>query len=221
MQSSETIKEIAMALAKARAQFGSATRDAFNPAFRSKYADLASALNAVSLPLAAQGVSVMQFPETNVEGKTVTVETLLLHSSGEWIGCSTTMPVLKWDPQGIGSAITYARRYGVMAVCGIAPEDDDGEAAGKGEAVTEHRNPPPREDGRQATLGKWIAEITDASTRGVTALEAVGRRLSRQNDWIKENTRDAYRAALVDARAVDAAREREANEAGMHMEASP
>lgn len=128
MTKSESIKEIAAALAKAQGAIKGAAKDRTNPHFKSQYADLASVWEACRAQLAANGIAVVQGVES--EGQTVRVETTLAHSSGEWITSSLTLPVAQVTAQGVGSAITYGRRYGLSAMVGIAPtDDDDGEAA--------------------------------------------------------------------------------------------
>lgn len=124
---SESIGKLAEALAKAQGEIKNAVKDAANPFFKSKYADLASIRDACAGPLAANGLAVIQTPRATEAG--VEVETLLAHSSGEWIADTLALPVAKADAQGIGSAITYARRYTLAAFAGVAAEDDDGNAA--------------------------------------------------------------------------------------------
>ena len=127
MITSESIGTIAAALAKAQAEMGNAIKDRTNPAFRSTYADLASVREAVTGALSANGIAVVQAPGN--DGDAVTVETRLIHTSGEWLGSVVSARPAKSDPQAVGSAITYLRRYGLMAMTGIAPDDDDGQAA--------------------------------------------------------------------------------------------
>lgn len=122
--------KIATAFIKAKKEFSPALKDKTNPAFRSKYADLGACLEAVNDALLNNGIALIQ--ETFDVESGVTVETVLLHESGECIRSGKLhVPAVKQDPQGYGSALTYARRYSLMAVCGIAPEDDDGNAASK------------------------------------------------------------------------------------------
>ena len=128
MNHSENINELATALAKAQLTIKGAKRDEANPFFKSKYADLASVWEACRDSLAVNGLSVVQFPEA-AEGDAVKVCTMLLHNSGEWMSSELVLPVGKLDAQGFGSAITYARRYALAAAVGVAPEDDDAEAA--------------------------------------------------------------------------------------------
>lgn len=122
------MSNIATAFVKAKRAFGPALKDKTNPAFRSKYADLGACIDAVEDALLANGIAFIQ--ETFEDSTGVTVETVFIHESGETYRCGKLhVPAAKQDPQGYGSALTYARRYSLMAACGIAPEDDDGNAA--------------------------------------------------------------------------------------------
>ena len=123
-------QKIATALEKAQNQFGPALKSNTNPHFRSKYADLSACVEAVIDALNANGIFMMQQTAESSDG--VIVETLFLHESGESLRSGRLhVPAAKQDPQGYGSALTYARRYSLMAACGIAPEDDDGHAASR------------------------------------------------------------------------------------------
>ena len=128
------MKNIATALVKAQQAFGPALKTATNPHFRSRYADLAACVEAVMDGLNSNGIALVQQLTESDTG--VIVETVFIHESGEMLNCGKLhVPAVKHDPQGYGSALTYARRYSLMAACGIAPEDDDGNAASrKGEA---------------------------------------------------------------------------------------
>ena len=124
------MKTIAGAFVKAKRAFGPALKDKTNPAFRSKYADLGACLEAVEGALLENGIALIQ--ETFDDSTGVTVETVFLHESGESLRCGKLhVPAAKQDPQGYGSALTYARRYSLITACGIAPEDDDGNAASR------------------------------------------------------------------------------------------
>lgn len=127
---SESIASLAAALAKAQAVMSGATKDSTNPHFRNKYADLGAVWDAARAPLSENGLSVVQFPGEVVDGR-MTLTTQLIHSSGEWMRDTMAIPLPKADPQGAGSAITYARRYALAAVVGVCPEDDDGNAASR------------------------------------------------------------------------------------------
>lgn len=125
---SETLVKIAPALVKAQAEMGVAYKDATNPHFRSRYADLTAIINASREALTNNGIAVLQRPYPNDKG--VQIETMLVHTSGEWI-CDggLFLPASKLDPQGFGSAMTYARRYALAAMLGVIQDDDDGNAA--------------------------------------------------------------------------------------------
>jgi len=129
MNKSESIAGLAAALAKAQGAMKGAVKDSANPFFKSKYADLASVVEAIRAAFSANGLSYIQTVQSS-ELDEVRVETMILHSSGEWISCGVlALPVSKNDAQGYGSALTYARRYSLSAAVGVAPEDDDGNAA--------------------------------------------------------------------------------------------
>lgn len=128
MLKSESINELASALCKAQSVMTFAKKDAANPFFKSKYADLSAVVDAIKKPLADNGLAYAQATDIDEHGGVI-VETTLLHSSGQWIGSRLRMMPVKADPQGIGSCITYARRYGLQALVGIPADDDDGNAA--------------------------------------------------------------------------------------------
>lgn len=149
MNKSESIIELAKAMAKAQGEMGSAHKGKDNPFFKSKYADLGAVIEAVKAPFSNHGLSYVQFPiEDN--GR-VGVETILMHESGEWMSNKFTVQLSKQDAQGAGSAITYCRRYGLQAVAGVPSDDDDGNAANQG--------------ARQAKSNPDLDLITDAIKR--------------------------------------------------------
>lgn len=127
MQKSEQINELATALAKAQAEIENASKNSSNPHFKSKYADLAEVINTVRPVFSGHGLSISQFP--SFADGLASVETVLMHSSGQWMSGTASAGVTKQDAQGVGSAITYLRRYSLAAVAGIAQEDDDANAA--------------------------------------------------------------------------------------------
>lgn len=127
MDKSDTIADLAAALVQAQPEFKAASKDSTNPFFKSKYADLGAVWEAVHEGLKKYGLTVSQFPDHVGDAPALT--TMLIHKSGQWI--SSTYPLMVTDkectPQGYGSALTYARRYGLSAVLGVvADEDDDG-----------------------------------------------------------------------------------------------
>ena len=124
------MQKIATALVKAQKAFGPALKSSTNPHFKSRYADLAACVEAVIAGLNDNGIALIQKCHNCDNG--VMVETVLIHESGEILECGILhVPASKQDPQGYGSALTYSRRYSLMAACGIAPEDDDGNSASR------------------------------------------------------------------------------------------
>jgi len=124
------MKAIASALVKAQKEFGPALKSSTNPHFRSKYADLSACIEAVITALNNNGIYLMQLTDEHDGG--VKVSTTFIHESGEQLSAgSLFMPAIKHDAQGYGSALSYARRYSLMAACSLATEDDDGNQATK------------------------------------------------------------------------------------------
>lgn len=146
---SENIAELAIALSKAQAENGTVLKDAKNPFFKSNYASLAQVWETVRPALTANGLSVVQLPSQDASG--YYVESMLIHSSGQWIKCKTYMKPVKEDPQGIGSLISYARRYALQSLVMVCPDDDDGEMAmGRSTSVPQART----------ILTQFIAPVT-------------------------------------------------------------
>ena len=182
------MKEIASAFIKAKKAFSPALKEKNNPAFRSKYADLGACIDAVDDALLDNGIAMYQ--ETFEDASGVTVETVLLHESGEMIRSGKLhVPASKQDPQGYGSALTYARRYSLMAACGIAPEDDDGNATSKPKpAPPKQLHPQPPQEYDHAKAIAWIKEshnIEQAQTRverlkGLANTDAQRKELERE-----------------------------------------
>lgn len=128
MERSETIGKLSEALAKAQGEMKPASFDAQNPHFRSKYATLASIMDACRGALSQNQIAVVQ--GTSVIEDRVIVTTMLIHASGEFVSDQLSMNIQKDSPQAIGSAITYARRYSLASLAGVvSDEDDDAEAA--------------------------------------------------------------------------------------------
>ena len=128
-------KNIAAAFVKSQRAFGPALKTSTNPHFKSKYADLANCVEAVVDALNANGIALMQRTFECKDG--VMVETVFVHESGEVMECGMLhVPAGKQDPQGYGSALTYARRYSLLAATGLAPEDDDGNSASRKTVIT-------------------------------------------------------------------------------------
>ena len=159
MNQSENINELALALSKAQASITGALKDSANPFFKSKYADLASCWDACRRQLTDNGLSVIQ--TTDLADGLVVVRTTLAHSSGQWI--AGVLPVKAKDdgPQAQGSGITYARRYALAAIVGLAQIDDDAEAA---QGRVDHFNPPQvKVDAKQTNAcAKLVIQAVDA-----------------------------------------------------------
>lgn len=152
MNRSATISEFATAFSKAQGQMVNASKSADNSFFNKAYADLAAIVDAIKKPLADNGLCYVQTTDISREGEVI-VETTLLHNSGEWISSLLAMRPVKTDPQGIGSCLTYARRYALQTIMGLAAEDDDGNAAsGTGTKVTQPQstNKPPATEQKPA-----------------------------------------------------------------------
>ena len=137
MKQSDSIAKLAAALVAAQAELRAVGMDAVNPHFKSKYASLDNIIETIRPTLAKHGLAVVQgttTPESDASNtvRGFTVETMLVHASGEWLTSAIVMPLGKADPQGAGAALTYGRRYGLSALLSLATdEDDDGNAASK------------------------------------------------------------------------------------------
>ena len=145
-----------------------AKQDATNPFFKSKYADLASVWEACRKPLTDNGLSVAQICDT-MEGQSV-IETTLMHISGEWISGKHLIGSVKQDPQSVGSASTYSRRYALAAMVGICPEDDDAESTIDRKKKPESKLKAVEKSADQRTIAKPNDPITDPQMRNLNAL---------------------------------------------------
>jgi hypothetical protein len=173
MEMSEHVNELAAALAKAQGQIEGAVKDSANPFFKSKYADLQSVWAACRKPLSDNGLSVLQSPST--DGMRVSLETMLLHSSGQWVKGVVSVTAKEDSPQSVGSAITYLRRYALQSVAGVAPEDDDAEAAHGQQAngTSQARQPVPQTvSAPPKGYLDWLDDIKAASDEGTDRLQA-------------------------------------------------
>lgn len=128
MNKSEQINELLTALSIAQGQLKPAIKD--TQGYGYKYSDLASVWDVIREPFSKNSLSIIQLNIPRDDNK-IQINTILGHSSGQWIESSLVLTSVKQDPQATGSAITYARRYSLMAIAGIAPEDDDGAEASK------------------------------------------------------------------------------------------
>lgn len=170
-KTSESIKELAAALAKAQGEIGHANKDRLNPAFKARYADLASVLDACRDALATNSLAVMQ--PVSVAPGIVSVTTRIVHASGEWAECTIDIAPADMRAHAIGSAITYGRRYGLSSMVGVAPDDDDGNAA------SSHAKQWPDDVANAlAAIGRDFPErhaeaLTAAATGGIVVLRKI------------------------------------------------
>jgi len=167
LSSSTTIAQLATALAAAQGEMEDASKDRRNDHFGSRYADLASVVQAVRAPLSKHGIAFVQPAEWR-EGR-LTVRTVLVHKSGEWMASELSAKPQQDTPQGIGSTITYLRRYSLMSMTGIAPDDDDGEAG----------------EGRGGAAKRPTKEEREAAKRQQEQADAQ-RRAAHDGAWAKE-----------------------------------
>jgi hypothetical protein len=156
---SDSLTSLAPALAAVQAEVEHATKGKVNPAFKSKYADVTEVLDTIKPVLEKHGFSAPQFPgiREGAEGLIVTLETLLLHKSGEWIRSEAATPLERVSAQGVGSAITYLRRYALTSIIGLGQEDDDGASASA-----------PRRERDEYRAGR---DVTDQVIKAPTARE--------------------------------------------------
>lgn len=171
--------ELAKALVAAQKATESVKKAASNPAFKSKYADLAHVVEGVVPALNANGVAVIQSPE--FDGEMVHVTTMLVHESGATLEGKFSLRPSKLDPQGVGSALTYARRYALLAMTGAAPEDDDGSAASGPRQEAPPRSAPKRAEPPAPTLAqradRLIATLTTCKPEEVEKAWGLAQRL--------------------------------------------
>jgi hypothetical protein len=156
MNKSESITELSKALVKFHSVMGKVSKDAKNPFYKNKYASLSNIIEAVNKPLNDNGLSVVQMPCN--EGLT----TMLVHESGEWISSTSSTPVKdETDPQKLGSAITYARRYALGAILSLnIDEDDDGQSASTPpKKQTAPPTAPPKKEELKPNTDKWTKAI--------------------------------------------------------------
>lgn len=174
------MKEISADLVKAQKEFGPALKTHTNPAFRSKYANLSACVEAVVDALNNNNIFLMQSTHPCDDG--VIVETVFIHSSGEQISSGKLhVPATKHDAQGYGSALTYARRYSLMSACGIAPEDDDGNAAARFKVVVK---PEVKPEPKPESKPKPIPEVMEGK-EGDWQLKVTRKPEGDPNDWVE------------------------------------
>jgi hypothetical protein len=187
MNKSENIGELAAALCKAQTKMKSAVKDKANPFFKSSYADLSSVWDACKAELAANGLAISQHPTTDNTGSVI-VETVLIHSSGQWMSSALAMKPTKNDPQA------YARRYALAAVVGVVTDDDDGNEA------SDRQAPASRRETQERAVKAAVADTPkeqNAKTRLMSMLAAelgIEINASTKDVWLGKLTRILGRA---------------------------
>ena len=199
MQTSDSITTIAKALAAAQQAMGSAQRDSKNGHFRSRYASLASCLHACLGPLNTHGVSLLQHPSYDPEAQLVSVETVLMHSSGEYIASTCSLPLGgKRDGHALKSATTYLRRTAIVSVLGLPEEDDDGNATSAVGSYKAQAAPPAPKVTAEDLVG-YAGQLEGLDLKPATvaaffkahgkapARSATGEQLFQRLEWVKAN----------------------------------
>ncbi|CAB3654354.1 hypothetical protein LMG26685_02920 [Achromobacter mucicolens] len=174
MKHSESVKAIAPALLAAQKATEFAKKDATNPHFKNKYADLPAVIEAVKPALNAAGIVYIQTASPSDDNR-LHLTTMLMHESGEWISDTLVMPLPKQDPQGYGSAMTYARRYALAAITGVYQDDDDGNAAsGAGEKKTRVSKP---------TAGALESLSEDDQAKALDTAAVIQAKFDAEDEW--------------------------------------
>ncbi len=190
------------ALSKAQGKIGNASKDALNPHFKSKYADLASVWDACRAPLSENGLCVIQIPAS--EGQLVSVVTILGHASGQKMSCELSATARAADPQAGGSVLTYLKRYSLSSVAGVAPEDDDANA-GTG-SPEEHRQPVRREtsegDRREYRRQQSSGEETQAAPKEPPPVDATKPKVNKVFEAVRTRLHEIGCQNIDEANAV-------------------
>lgn len=191
---SEGLTKIVPAIIAAQKSFKPALKDSVNPAFKSKYVSLDSVLEAVTEALLNNGIALLQQTDRDDDGTTILL-TRLIHTSGEWVGSRYPVRPVKQDPQGEGSALTYSRRYSLMALVGIAPEDDDGNAASRSPKRDEPKAEPKLNEDE---FNELMTAVTEAQT--VDELNRAGQHVAKAEmpSDAKAALRSAFTSRMAD-----------------------
>ena len=161
MKTSESIVEFAKAMLKAQEIITFAAKDALNPFHKSTYANIVSIIDAIKPALNSNGIMFIQSPTTSDVG-VLAITTRLMHISGEWIEDTMTMPLKVNDPQGYGSAVTYARRYSLAAITGLYQDDDDANSVSPESIAENPKANSPKQAFNQAQRANDLPPKSDA-----------------------------------------------------------
>lgn len=187
MNRSENINEISSALSKAQSCMFAAVKDSQNPFFKSNYADLESVWNACRFQLTSNNLAIIQ--RTLVIGDGLILETILSHSSGQWVSGVYPISPVKNDPQSVGSAISYARRYSLAAICGVVQTDDDGNAA-QGTPQPRPQAPAPVKPVTPPAPVKTKKSLFDEIMKVAEQLNAVSELANLSQEWFKKEAKE-------------------------------
>lgn len=195
IEHSQDITKLSEALNLAQGEMKGVAKDSRNPHFKNNYASLEAVIDTSKPVLNKHGLAFTQAPGALVDGA-VEITTMLMHTSGQWLRSTLHMPVVKKDPQGVGSAITYGLRYSLMAVLGVPPtDDDDGERA-------MDRSPPRQEQRQQAqpSIKKTVAAIKEELKKAKTVedLKAAYKANQASLDVMTEPQIDEVRTAYTE-----------------------
>lgn len=185
--------ELFAAIVKAQSEMGAATKDSKNPHFRSTYASLPAVLEAITPVLNRNGLAMMQLPTFDGDA-IVQVTTVVIHTSGQMMSSTVGAPVAKKDPQGVGSAITYLRRYAAQSIFALPVEDDDGNAASHrpnalpAQPAAPNPAPPPKATGKP---GNGTLKVINDIKR---LLESNGLKVEDFNHWAEKGKRPPLEA---------------------------
>jgi len=189
MEKSDSIKNIAVAMCEVQASMEAASKSKENPFFGSKYADLSEVLRCIKDVIPSKNLSFMQMP--SFESGVVSVETIVMHTSGEWISSTSAAPISKGNPQGVGDAITYLRRYSLAAIFGLAQQDDDGNSNSEQSQKTENKSKKPEVKWYQESqFNQEKQDITDAIRGGMPPSEVISN-LQGQGFTINKKIKEA------------------------------
>lgn len=216
MMHSESIASLAAALVAAQSELKAVAKDSKNQHFNSTFASLGATIEEVRPVLASHDLAVLQSAVLTSEGKTLDVETRLVHKSGEWLASTTPVPIAKMDPQGAGSALTYGRRYGLQALLCLSTEnDDDGNAASRPQPAKRsapRAEPSPASNGApKRNVASEIASYTGAPadrvmpfghSKGKTLRELDKTQLDGALRWCLEKDDPKFAPLIKDIRAV-------------------
>jgi hypothetical protein len=190
------IGKLVEALALARKSFKKVVKDSNNPFFKSKYADLATVIEAVTPALCENGLIVLQ--SCRVDGNNAIITTKLAHSSGQWLQDELALPMVKYDAQGAGSAFTYARRYSLSAFLNVAADtDDDGNAASVGTDKKYERDFDQRTEDQRLVTKEQISAWNSAKSKGVRTEAQISAKFKASGIFsIEEMPKNKFDAAI-------------------------